>query len=166
MHKLYCVSTMLCYSAHRYGIVSSLHGLVAVYFIIYSISNVISGVDCRTQLRFNLPIYSIVTGKKELNPEIISNLFMDEYAERYPVRQMIIRNTLQWRHNERDGVSNHQPHHCLLSRLFKAQIQESIKAPRHWPLCGDSPVTGEFPAQRTSNVENVSIWWRHHASIL
>ena len=21
----------------------------------------------------------------------------------------------------------------------------------------------EFPAQRTSNAENVSIWWRHHA---
>ena len=28
---------------------------------------------------------------------------------------------------------------------------------------GDSPVTGEFAAQRaTSNAENVSIWWRHH----
>ena len=22
--------------------------------------------------------------------------------------------------------------------------------------------TGEFPAQMASNVENVSIWWRHH----
>ena len=30
-------------------------------------------------------------------------------------------------------------------------------------LCeGNSPVTGEFPAQKTSNAENVSIWWRHH----
>ena len=27
----------------------------------------------------------------------------------------------------------------------------------------NSPVTGEFPAQRASNAENVSIWWRHHA---
>ena len=27
---------------------------------------------------------------------------------------------------------------------------------------GHSPVTGEFPAQRASNAENVSIWWRHH----
>ena len=26
-----------------------------------------------------------------------------------------------------------------------------------------SPVTGEFPAQRASNAENVSIRWRHHA---
>ena len=30
-------------------------------------------------------------------------------------------------------------------------------------LCeGNSPVTGEFPAQRASNAENASIWWRHH----
>ena len=30
-------------------------------------------------------------------------------------------------------------------------------------LCeGNSSVTGEFPAQRVSNAENVSIWWRHH----
>ena len=30
-------------------------------------------------------------------------------------------------------------------------------------LCdGKSPVIGEFPAQRASNAENVSIWWRHH----
>ena len=27
---------------------------------------------------------------------------------------------------------------------------------------GNSPVTGEFPAQRASNAENVSIWWRRH----
>ena len=31
---------------------------------------------------------------------------------------------------------------------------------------GNSPVTGEFPAQRASNAENVSIWWRHHEIIL
>ena len=26
---------------------------------------------------------------------------------------------------------------------------------------GNSPVTGEFPAQEASNAENASIWWRH-----
>ena len=31
---------------------------------------------------------------------------------------------------------------------------------------GNSPVTGEFPAQRVSNAENVSIWWRRHGEIL
>ena len=31
---------------------------------------------------------------------------------------------------------------------------------------GNSPVTGEFPAQRASNAENVSIWWRHHVETI
>ena len=31
---------------------------------------------------------------------------------------------------------------------------------------GNSPVTGEIPAQRASNTENVSIWWRHHVYCL
>ena len=44
--------------------------------------------------------------------------------------------TLQWRHNGHDGVSNHQPHDCFLNRLFR-RIKENIKAPRHWPLCGE-----------------------------
>ena len=44
---------------------------------------------------------------------------------------------LQWRHNERDGVSNHQPHNCLL-----------IKAPRHWPLWGE--FTGDRWIHRAS----------------
>ena len=29
---------------------------------------------------------------------------------------------------------------------------------------GNSLVPGEFPAQMASNAENVSIWWRHHAT--
>ena len=30
-------------------------------------------------------------------------------------------------------------------------------------LCeGNPPVTGEFPAQKASDAENVSIWWPHH----
>ena len=43
------------------------------------------------------------------------------------------------------------------STVYSAQIKENIKAPRHWPLCGNSPETGEFPAQMASNAENVSI---------
>ena len=45
--------------------------------------------------------------------------------------------------------------------FIQTQIKENIKAPRHWPLCGE--FTGEFPTQMVSNAENVSIWWRHHA---
>ena len=68
---------------------------------------------------------------------------------------------LQWRHNEHNGVSNHQPHDCLLKRLFKSQIRENIKDLRHWSLWGE--FTGDFPAQMPSSAENVSIWWHHHA---
>ena len=33
-------------------------------------------------------------------------------------------------------------------------------------LCvGNSPVPGEFPTQRASNAENVSIWWHHHGNV-
>ena len=69
---------------------------------------------------------------------------------------------LRWRDNERDGVSNHQPHDCLLSRLFRHRSKKASKL-RVTGLCVEnSLVTSEFPAQRSSNAENVSIWWRHH----
>ena len=53
--------------------------------------------------------------------------------------------SLQWRHNESDCVSNHQPRDCLLNRLFKAQIRENIKAQRHWPLWGEFMGDQWFP---------------------
>ena len=55
----------------------------------------------------------------------------------------------------------------LLTQPFiQTQIKENIKAPRHWPLCGEFTETGEFPAQRASCAENVSIWWRHHDGVI
>ena len=55
--------------------------------------------------------------------------------------------TLQWRHNGRDGVSNHQPHQCLPNRLFGRKSKKTSKL-RVTGLCaGNSPGTGEFPAQ-------------------
>ena len=71
--------------------------------------------------------------------------------------------SLHWRHNGSHGVSNHQPQNCLLNRLFRRRSKKLSK-PSVTGLCvGNSPVTGEFPTQRASNTENVSIWWRHHA---
>ena len=68
----------------------------------------------------------------------------------------------QWRHNERDGVSNHRCYDCLLNRLFGCGSKKTSKL-RVTGLCeGNSPVTGEFPSQRASSAENASIWWRHH----
>ena len=70
--------------------------------------------------------------------------------------------SLQWRHNEGDGVSSHRRLHCLLNCGFRRRSKKNSKL-RVTGLCaGNSPVTGEFPAQKASNAENVSIWWRHH----
>ena len=72
--------------------------------------------------------------------------------------------SLQWRHNVRDGISNPQPHDCLLNRLFRRRSKKTSKL-RASGLCAEnSPVAGEFPPQMASNAENVSIWWRHHVT--
>ena len=58
-----------------------------------------------------------------------------------------------------------------MQRIHIGQIstpsQVFIKADTYgregWSECNfNSPVTGEFPAQKASNAENVSISWRHH----
>ena len=73
--------------------------------------------------------------------------------------------SFRWRHNERDSVSNHQPHDCLLNRLFRRRSKKKSKL-RVTGLCmGNSPGTGEFPAQTASYAENVSIWWRHNVPL-
>ena len=70
--------------------------------------------------------------------------------------------TLQWRHHGHGSVSNHQPHDCLLSRLFRRRSKKTLKL-RVTGLCaGNSAGTGDFPAQMASYMENVSIWWRHN----
>ena len=70
--------------------------------------------------------------------------------------------TLQWRHNGRDGASNRLPYDCLLNRLFRRRSKKTSNLGVTGLCVGNSPVTGEFPTQRASNAENVSIWWRHH----
>ena len=61
---------------------------------------------------------------------------------------------LQWCHNGRDCVSNHQPHDCLLNRIFRRRSKKSSKF-----HVTDLSVGNQW----ASNVENVSIWRCHHA---
>ena len=74
--------------------------------------------------------------------------------------------TLQWCHNEYDGVWNHMHFDCLLNLLFGHRAKWTTK------LCvtdiceGKTLVTGGFPSQRASSSENVFIWWHHHVCTL
>ena len=72
--------------------------------------------------------------------------------------------SLQWRRNGHNGISNHQPHYCLLNRLFMRRSKKTSKLRVTGFCVGNSPVNGEFPAQMASNAENVSTWLRHHGS--
>ena len=75
---------------------------------------------------------------------------------------------LQWRHDEHDGISNHQCFNCLLNWFFffffRRRSMKNIKAPHQWPLWEESTGDQWFPSQRASNPENDLIWWCHHDS--
>ena len=67
--------------------------------------------------------------------------------------------SLQWRHIDCGGVSNHRRLDCLLIRLFRPKKTPKLRVTG---LCeGDTPVTVGFPSQKASIAENVSIWWCH-----
>ena len=51
-------------------------------------------------------------------------------------------NSLEWRHNERHGVSNHQPHDCLLNRWFRRRSKQTSKVLFTGLWAGISPQKG------------------------
>ena len=71
--------------------------------------------------------------------------------------------SIPWRHNwVRWRLKS--PASRLFAQLFiQARIKKTSKLHVTGIGAGNSPVTGEFPAQMASNAVNVSIWWRHHA---
>ena len=51
----------------------------------------------------------------------------------------------------------------IYSTVYSGADQRKHQKLRVAGLCaGNSPVTGEFPAQMASNAEKVSIWCHHH----
>ena len=72
--------------------------------------------------------------------------------------------TLQWCHNERNGILNHQHLDCLLNRLFRCRSKKTSKLCVTGLCKGHPPVTSGFPSQRANDAENVNIWWAHHGT--
>ena len=64
---------------------------------------------------------------------------------------------LQWRHNNHDGVSNHQPHNSLLNRLFRRRSKKTSKLCVTGLCAGNSTGTGEFPAQMASYADVIMV---------
>ena len=66
---------------------------------------------------------------------------------------------LQWRHNERDGVSNRRRLHCLLNRLLRRRSKKTSLAPvrgiHRWPV--DSPHEGTVTRKMLDDVIMYSV---------
>ena len=76
----------------------------------------------------------------DVRNQSISGYCIDLDVQEYPSF------TFRWHHNGHDGVSNHQPHHCLLNRLFWCRSKKTSKlrltglcagpvnSPHKWPV--------------------------------
>ena len=53
--------------------------------------------------------------------------------------------SIQWHHNEPDGISNHWRLHCLLTFWFRHRSKKISKLRVTGLRAGNSPMTGEFP---------------------
>ena len=60
--------------------------------------------------------------------------------------------SLRWRHNDHDGVSNHQPHGCLLNRSFRRRSKKTLK------LCVTSLCMGNSPGPVNSPHKGPVTW--------
>ena len=65
-----------------------------------------------------------------------------------PCRGQGISLALHWRHNDHDGVSNHQPHGCSLNRLFRRRSKETSKLRVTGFCAGNSPGPVNSPHKR------------------
>ena len=110
-------------------------------------------VDCILATFGASPLTAIQPDVCCISDDVLRRLM--DYYKLCIARGMLLE--LQWRHNH--GVSNHRRHNGLLNRLFRRRSKKTSQL-RITGLCGRN-LTGEFPSQRASNAENVSMWWHH-----
>ena len=102
------------------------NGLVYLDPIPYTSVNKITFV-LKKETALNLsPLFSYVGWDNTLRFEQIG---------RHLSSDIFISVSLHWRHNDQDGVSNHQPVGCLLNRLFRRGWKKTPKL-RVTGLCG------------------------------
>ena len=78
------------------------------------------------------------------------NIIANWYWALFPIISAIklLGTALRWRHNGHNGVSNHQPHDCLLNRLFRHSSKKHqssvslayVRGIHRWPV--NSPHKG------------------------
>ena len=120
-----------------------------------------SNADRRLYYMFECMFFGMYwTITTESEGRILMTLYtqwMSQHAAVFP------RYTLQWHHNERNGISNPRRLYCLLNCWFRRRSKKTSKL-RVSALCAGNQFAGDrwIPRTKASNAENVSIWWRHH----
>ena len=71
----------------------------------------------------------------------VNHLTVDNVASEAERPRALWLTSLQWRHNGRDSVSNHQRHDCLLNRLFRRRSKKTSKLCVTGLCEGNSPRT-------------------------
>ena len=94
--------------------------------------------------------------KKKCKLRLKQEIFLTHRQQCICIAYIFYRTSLQWRHNERNGVSNHQRLNCLLKCRFRCRSKKTSK------LCVTGLCGRWIPHTKASNAGNVSIWWCHH----
>ena len=93
---------------------------------------------CAVAINYEFPIL------REVFAQIYMNIWMDVIRSHADIHCKTI--PLRWRHNGYDSVSNHQPHDCLLNRLFRHRSKKisrlrvtgicagTVNSPHKWPV--------------------------------
>ena len=71
-------------------------------------------------------------------PLIVGKIWLQVILKREHL-YVIFNSALQWRHNWRDSVSNHQPHDCLLNLVFRRRSKKTSKLRVSGLCAGNSP---------------------------
>ena len=110
-----------------------------------------------SQITKTSTIYSTANSAhcKHQNSALLDPLWRESNSDRWTDEPIMLKvslchdifmDTIWWRHNMCDCVSNHQPHDCLLNQLFRRRSKKTSNVTGL--NAGNSKGTGEFPAQR------------------
>ena len=83
-------------------------------------------------------LWWILTASKATQHSIAHSLSYIEASNPH-VSPLRCPGALHWRHNDHDGVSNHQPHGCLLNRSFRRRSKKTSKLCVTGLCVGNSP---------------------------
>ena len=125
-----------------------------------------------TKVRLILDVLRYVFVQDCLTGAVLKDVYMIHRVSPLGILTTTNSTILQWSHNGRDGVSNHQPHDCLLNRLFRRRSKKTSKL-RVTGLCvGKSPVRRKmfsFDGVIMRNVHVIgqpSVWGNYYWTII